>query len=63
MSKFKIQKVEHTAIYNIHNCCIIDYYEKSDHIVQCNFSDEHFARQLCYSNSIGIWRIKSLKNN
>lgn len=61
MSKFQIEKVEHTSIHIFHNCCVVDYYEKSDKLVQCNFSDENFARKICLSNSVGIWRIKSLK--
>ena len=61
--KYQTEKVEHSTIYNVYNCCIIDYYEKSDKLVQCNFSDEHFARKICYSNSIGMWRIKQQKLN
>lgn len=56
--KYQIEKVIHSEIYDLHTCCVIDYYEKSDNLIQCNFSDQLFAKYMSVNNSIGMWRIK-----
>jgi len=63
MSKFQIEKVEHSSVYKTHNCCVVDYYSNSDKLIQLNFTDPVFAKEMRLIISVGIWRIKSLKNN
>lgn len=56
--RYQIEKVNHTNIYESHTCCVIDYYSFTDTLLQCNFTDQKFARNISYNNSVGMWRIK-----
>lgn len=63
MSKFKIEKVFHGLTNSFDTCCLIDYFIVSDFIYQFNYTNEEFAlKEAKTNNTIGIWRIKSLKN-
>jgi hypothetical protein len=63
MSKFQIEKVEHNYIAkDIHICCVVDYSPMLDELFQYNYSTEEYAINDKCSRSVGIWRIKSLKN-
>lgn len=63
MSKFKIEKVEHSFINPEDVCCLIDYYPFTGNLYQFNYHAECFAKTIARTDgTIGIWRIKSLKN-
>jgi hypothetical protein len=63
MSKFQIEKVDHSEIIKeLHNCCVLSYYPVSDLFYQANFCNEEFARSCRFTYATGMWRIKSLKN-
>lgn len=63
MSKFKIEKVEHNFISMlVHTCCVVDYVKKYDELHQYNYITEENAKKDKDNNTVGIWRIKSLKN-
>lgn len=62
MSKFKIEKVEHEESVR-GNCCLVDYYTYTDEIYQFNYYNSFFAKHDAKTSAtVGIWRIKSLKN-
>jgi len=64
MSKFKIEKVEHRCSSVYGKCLIIDYYPVMDILYQFCYHSPFFAKsEARNSATIGIWRIKSLKNN
>lgn len=51
---------QHTAINDYHNCCVVDYFEKTNRIVQFNFIDPDFAKENKQPQSVGIWRVKPI---
>lgn len=64
MSKFQIEKVEHSYTSPDDKCCLIDYYPGTDNLYQFNYHCDLFAKSEAKTDAtIGIWRIKSLKNN
>ena len=62
--KYQIEKVEHDLPITSHTCCVIDYYEESGVIYQWNYNSYFYAKTNgIFDCTVGIWRIKSRKNN
>lgn len=63
MSKFQIEKVDCNTIYPDCICCVIDYYPALDSVGQINYTSEEYGRENKFYRSVGMWKIKLLKNN
>lgn len=63
MSKFQIEKVDHSN-FTPNDCCFVTaYYQTSDTLSQTNFifhENAYLAKNKC---TTGIWKPKSIKNN
>lgn len=58
--KYQIESVEHSTVYDTHNCCVIDYYPISDRMIQLNFTDVEFAKSQKLIVSTGMWKPKKI---
>ena len=58
MSKFQIEKVDHTCIYSNTVCLQIGYYKNLDCVAQFNYSSEQKCRESKDMHSVGMWKIK-----
>jgi len=60
--EYQIEKVNHSKIYIVNTCFVIDYY-KNGTLCQVNFCNEDYAREQKVKQSVGMWRIKQQKLN
>lgn len=61
--KPKIEEVVHGFISKVDSCCLIDYSIISDTVNQINFATEYNARSNKIGITVGMWKIKTFKNN
>jgi len=62
MANFKIEKVVHNRIFEtIHCCCVVEYFDINDTILQLNYSSKRFAKEDQTIFTVGMWKIKSPK--
>lgn len=61
MSKFKIEKVDHSILCeDLDICCVVAYYQTSDTLSQANFMKESTAILAKNRCTTGIWRKKKI---
>ena len=61
--KPQIEKVTHNYTSDKDVCCLLDYYPTTDSFNQFNYTSMEFATNIARTPvTVGMWKIKSLKN-